>query len=171
MEPSAYIGRFRTDPTGKTMKVYRLESSLPLPIDLATAWSFFSNPANLALITPPKLGFEVTSPVPPSIYSGLIITYRVRPIASIPVTWVTEISSVTEPYRFIDEQRVGPYRIWHHEHSFREIPGGVEMRDEVTYALPFGPLGRIAHSILVRRSLKEIFEYRREVLIKRFGRL
>ncbi|MFZ1684699.1 MAG: SRPBCC family protein [Candidatus Zixiibacteriota bacterium] len=153
------------------MKLYTLAESQRLPIDLTTAWAFFSNPANLSRITPPKLGFEVTSPLPPKVYSGLFITYKVRPLAGIPVTWVTEITNVDEPVRFVDEQRVGPYRIWHHEHQFIEIPGGVEMRDQVTYALPYGVLGQFMRAVVVKNSLREIFGYRRKVLAELFGTL
>lgn len=152
------------------MKIYQLKSSQILPISLPTAWNFFSDPKNLSKITPKWLNFEITSNLPERMYAGLIITYKVRPMLNIPQTWVTEITHVYEPNYFVDEQRFGPYKMWHHEHSFTEIPGvGVEMRDLVTYALPFGFLGRIANTLFVRKKVLEIFKYRKEVLLKMFG--
>ncbi|MGQ9799154.1 MAG: SRPBCC family protein [Ignavibacterium sp.] len=152
------------------MKIYQLKSSQILPISLSTAWKFFSDPKNLSKITPKWLNFEIISKPPNRMYAGLIITYKVKPMLNIPRTWVTEITHVNEPYYFVDEQRFGPYKMWHHEHIFTEIPGvGVEMRDIVTYVVPFGLLGRIANSLFVRKKVLEIFEYRKEVLLKMFG--
>lgn len=152
------------------MKIYQLKSSQILPISLSTAWKFFSDPKNLSKITPKWLNFEITSNLPHRMYAGLIITYKVRPMLNIPQTWVTEITHVNEPNYFVDEQRFGPYKMWQHEHIFTEIPGvGVEMRDIVTYVLPFGFLGRIANTLFVRKKVLEIFEYRKEVLLKMFG--
>uniref|UniRef100_A0A832DH71 Coenzyme Q-binding protein COQ10 START domain-containing protein n=1 Tax=Ignavibacterium album TaxID=591197 RepID=A0A832DH71_9BACT len=152
------------------MKIYQLKSSQILPISLSTAWKFFSDPKNLSKITPKWLNFEITSNLPHRMYAGLIITYKVRPMFNIPQTWVTEITHVNEPNYFVDEQRFGPYKMWHHEHTFTEIPGvGVEMRDIVTYVLPFGFLGRIVNTLFVRKKVLEIFEYRKEVLLKMFG--
>ena len=115
--------------------------------------------------------FEVTSPVPPRAYAGLIITYRVRPLFRLPVQWVTEITHVDEGNYFVDEQRRGPYRVWHHEHHFEEVPGGVRMRDIVNYAVPLGPLGDLLDRLVVRRRVEAIFEFRRRVLDLRFGQL
>ncbi|MGQ9644787.1 MAG: SRPBCC family protein [Ignavibacterium sp.] len=152
------------------MKIYQLKSSQILPISLSTAWKFFSDPKNLSKITPKWLNFEIISKLPDRMYAGLIITYKVKPMLNIPQTWVTEITHVNEPNYFVDEQRFGPYKMWHHEHTFTEIPGvGVEMRDIVTYVVPFGLLGRIANSLFVRKKVLEIFEYRKEVLLKMFG--
>jgi len=104
-------------------------------VSVDTAWRFFSDPRNLAAITPPQLGFELRSSPPPEIYPGLMIVYRVRPLVGIPVTWVTEITHVTRQDYFIDEQRSGPYRIWHHEHHFTEKAGGTLVSDQVKYAV------------------------------------
>lgn len=104
-------------------------------------------------------------------YPGMIITYRVHPLLGIPMNWVTEITHVEKPYRFIDEQRYGPYRMWHHQHTFREIPGGVEAQDQVDYIMPFGPIGGIMHRLLVKRQLNEIFDHRSRVLSEKFGLL
>ncbi|RNC70731.1 MAG: hypothetical protein ED859_05690 [Desulfuromonadales bacterium] len=150
------------------MKIHRLERSQCLPVTLAEAWAFFVDPCNLCLITPPDLGFAITSPVPSRTYPGLVITYTVTPFAGIPVRWVTEITHAEEPRFFVDEQRFGPYRFWHHQHLFREVTGGVEMDDIVHYGLPFGLLGGIAAPLVARR-LASIFDFRRTVLADRFG--
>ena len=150
------------------MTIHRFEATQLVQVSLDEAWTFFSNPRNLAAITPPDMAFEVTSPVPEHVYPGLIVTYRVRPLLGIPVDWVTEITHVVERERFIDEQRMGPYRLWHHEHTFRAVGDITEMRDVVYYALPFGRLGGLAHAI-VRPRVEHIFEYRAEVLSEMFG--
>ena len=149
------------------MKLHRLDARQVLPVTLAEAWDFFSDPRNLARITPPSLGFEVTGAPAERMYAGMIVTYRVRPLFGVPVSWVTEITHVDEPHRFVDEQRFGPYRFWHHQHLFREIEGGVETRDLVHYALP--PGGFAAGPLLVAPRLREIFAHRREVLERTFG--
>jgi ligand-binding SRPBCC domain-containing protein len=149
------------------MKLHLLEAEQKIPTTLERAWEFFSNAGNLAKITPPSLGFEVTSKLPERMHAGMIITYRVRPLFGVPVRWVTEITHVDEPRLFVDEQRFGPYRFWHHQHHFREIPGGVEVRDLVHYALP--PGAGPARAFLVAPRLEEIFAYRRQVLEKTFG--
>jgi ligand-binding SRPBCC domain-containing protein len=151
------------------MKPSALREVQRLPISLPEAWSFFSDPRNLPRITPPSLGLEVTSDLPGVMYPGMIITYRVRPIPWISVGWVTEITHVREPVLFVDEQRFGPYRFWHHEHHFREVEGGVEMEDIVHYALPFGTIGRVFGGPLARRRLEQIFSFRRLFLVREFG--
>lgn len=151
------------------MKLHVLEREQRLPIAPQTAWDFFSDARNLARITPSSMGFEVTSRLPERMYAGMIITYRVRPLLGVPVTWVTEITHVDEGRLFVDEQRFGPYRFWHHQHLFREIPGGVEMQDIIHYALPpgAGPM----RPLLVTPKLESIFDHRRTVLEKMFGTL
>ncbi len=151
------------------MGIHKLEATQSLPIDIQAAWEFFSNPANLNAITPPRLGFQMTSKAPTQMYPGLFLTYRVRPLFNVPLDWVTEITQVEAPLRFIDEQRSGPYRIWHHEHHFREVPGGVEMRDVVYYSIGFGPIGDLIARTVVRKRVHEIFRYRKRVLEQRFG--
>ena len=151
------------------MKIYTLHSEQELGITKKKAWEFFSNPANLPLITPPWLNFKITSELSTEMYPGMIITYTVSPLLNIPMTWVTEITQVEEPNYFIDEQRFGPYKFWHHRHTFTEIPGGVLTEDIVHYALPVDPLSRIAHELFVKNQLKEIFDFRREYLDKEFG--
>jgi len=151
------------------MKPSVLREVQRLPISLPEAWTFFSDPRNLPRITPPSLGLEVTSDLPGKMYPGMIITYNVRPIPWVRVGWVTEITHVREPSLFVDEQRFGPYRFWHHQHHFREVEGGVEMEDLVHYALPLGTIGRVFGALLVRRRLVEIFAFRRRFLEREFG--
>ncbi len=152
------------------MKLHTLEQKQTLPISLDEAWEFFSSPANLDAITPDDLGFHITSPLAGKMFDGQIITYRVRIAPLIHVTWVTEIKCVEECRAFVDEQRFGPYKFWHHRHEFEAVPGGVLMRDKVHYALPFGPFGAIAHALFVRRKLEWIFAFRRKLLVSRFGK-
>lgn len=146
------------------MKVYTLNRKQFLPIGIDEAWDYFSSPSNLSKITPDKLGFEIVSDLPPKMYPGMIIQYFVKPILNIRIRWVTEITYVNQPYYFVDEQRIGPYKFWHHQHKFTEVEGGVIMEDEVNYSLPFGFLGRILHSTLVKSDLNYIFEYRSNIL-------
>jgi len=142
-----------------------------LVVDIQEAWAFFSDPVNLATITPPWLDFQVTSKLPSLVYPGLIITYQIKPFLGLPVTWVTEITHAEAPTYFVDEQRFGPYRFWHHEHHFRAVGGGVEMVDRVSYALYFGKLSGLAHRYLIRPRLEEIFSFRRQKLAELFGEL
>jgi ligand-binding SRPBCC domain-containing protein len=153
------------------MKIYQLERVQRLPIGVEEAWDFFSDPHNLPRITPPFMRFEITSSVPPRMYTGMIVTYKVRPVLGVPVDWVTEITHVQAPELFVDEQRFGPYRFWHHQHLFREIEGGVETRDIVHYALPLDPAGRLVQRWMVGPQLETIFEFRRTTLERMFGTL
>ncbi len=142
-------------------KVYSLKTVQQIPVSLDTAWSFFSNPANLQRITPGHLGFRIISEHHgDTMYAGQIIEYKVSPLLGIPLYWMTEITHVEPGRFFVDEQRFGPYSLWHHQHHFREVPGGVEMTDIVHYKLPLGFLGDLAHGLMVRKQLKEIFDYR-----------
>ena len=152
------------------MKIYQYKTSQKLNISKNDAWNFFSNPTNLSKITPNWLSFQVTSSLPEKMYAGLIISYTVKPLLNIPSTWVTEITHVNEQNYFVDEQRFGPYKMWHHEHIFKEADdGNILMEDIVSYAVPFGYLGRIVNSIIISKKINEIFEYRRKVLEKMFG--
>lgn len=145
------------------MPIHTLTAHQVIPSTLDRAWEFFSNPRNLATITPPDLGFEILTPdLPGRIHAGMMIEYRVRPLLGIPATWLTEITHVQEGKSFVDEQRVGPYAIWHHEHHFRDLGDGrVELLDRVTYRLPFQPLGDLAHGLLVKPRLASIFAFRK----------
>lgn len=153
------------------MSVYTLKRTQCLPISLEHAWQFFSSPANLKEITPPYMGFDITSDKRflVKMYPGQVITYTVKPVLGIPLFWMTEITHVEEGRFFVDEQRVGPYKIWHHQHHFEAVEGGVEMTDLVHYQLPLGPLGDLAQVMFVRRQLNEIFDYRYKKLEDLFG--
>lgn len=151
------------------MKLHVLEQEQLLPITPGEAWAFFSSPANLNEITPADLGFVITSQPVPQMFEGQIITYRVKIAPFIWVPWVTEIKCVDHGRSFIDEQRFGPYKFWHHRHEFEAVADGVLMRDTVHYGLSFGPLGAIAHALFVRKKLEWIFGFRRQILARRFG--
>ena len=152
------------------MGIHTLHTRQVIPAAINECWRFFSDPRNLARITPEKLRFEILSRVPEHIYSGLMIRYRVRPILGIPLTWLTEITHVREPEIFVDEQRCGPYRIWHHEHHFRALDDRrTEMTDTVTYQLPLAPISDIAHRFIVEGELDQIFSYREKAVSKIFG--
>ncbi|MFZ6001639.1 MAG: SRPBCC family protein [Bacteroidota bacterium] len=153
------------------MKVYTLKRVQTLPISIGEAWAFFSVPQNLGKITPPYMNFEIISQTGGlKAYTGQLIEYRVSVLPGIRLRWLTEITNVTEPTQFIDEQRKGPYKLWHHTHTFRETPNGVEMTDVVKYQLPAGPLGVLAHALFVERRLNGIFDYRFEVLNNLFSK-
>ena len=135
------------------MKIYRLHTKQNLPITIDQAWDLLSDPKNLQKITPEYMGFKILS--------GADL--------GIPAKWVTEITHVVDKKYFVDEQRFGPYALWHHKHFIKEIPGGVEMEDIVDYKVPLGILGQLVHPFLVKPKLNEIFEYRRKKLIEMFG--
>ena len=157
--------------------MYNLNSIQILPISLEEAWNFFSSPLNLQKITPAYMEFKILSEVPKEIYPGLIIPYTIKPIAGITMKWVTEIThvhkvseeSVQDHSYFVDVQLSGPYKSWHHEHHFRKIEGGIEMKDILYYELPFGFLGRVVHKAYVRKKVEEIFDYRFKVLGEMYG--
>ena len=151
------------------MKIYRLHTHQNLPISVDDAWDFLSDPANLKTITPDYMGFNILSGADRKMFPGQIIQYIVTPLAKIPTKWVTEITHVKDKEYFVDEQRFGPYALWHHKHFIKAIPGGVEMEDIIDYKLPMGILGRLAHPIVVKPKLKEIFDYRYQKLIELFG--
>lgn len=145
-----------------------LETKIRIEAPIEEVWDFFSSPANLKKITPPEMGFHILSGAEQKMYPGQIITYKVKPVAGIPLKWVTEITHVEQYGYFVDEQRFGPYSMWHHEHHFREVEGGVEMTDRVSYKLPLGLLGRLAHLVLVKRKVEHIFAYRSKVMTRFF---
>lgn len=153
----------------KKMKIYTLHTKQNLPISLDQAWDFLSNPKNLKTITPDYMGFKTLSGDEKEMFAGQIIQYIVTPIFGIPMKWVTEITHVANKNYFVDEQRFGPYALWHHKHFLKEIPGGVEMEDIVHYKVPMGILGQLVHPFLVAPKLKEIFDYRSVKLIELFG--
>lgn len=151
------------------MSLYTLHTKQNLPISIDQAWDFLSSPKNLKTITPDYMGFHILSGADRPMFAGQIIQYIVTPVLNIPTKWVTEITHVVDKHYFVDEQRFGPYALWHHKHFLKEIPGGVEMEDIIDYKVPFGILGQLVHPILVKPKLKEIFDYRHKKLIELFG--
>lgn len=147
------------------MKIYRLTRAQFLPISLPEAWDFFSSPKNLGKITPARMNFQILSQSGGErMHEGQIIRYKITVLPLVRLTWVTEITGVTKLHSFTDEQRKGPYGLWRHTHTFRELAGGVEMTDVVEYSLPFGLLGELAHRLFVEREVNRIFDYRFSVL-------
>jgi ligand-binding SRPBCC domain-containing protein len=153
------------------MSFYQLNHSQKIPAGIDEVWDFISSPGNLKEITPGYLGFEVTSDTDTlKMYPGMIITYKVSPLFGIKLNWMTEITHVKDKEYFVDEQRMGPYKFWHHQHKIVSIDGGVLMTDIVTYQPPFWFLGAIINSIVIKKQLKQIFDYRAEVIEKKFGK-
>lgn len=151
------------------LKIHTLIQSQEIPISLSESWEFFSKPENLNEITPPDLEFRITSGKPDPMHDGQIITYKIRVAPMIWNTWVTEIKGVIPEKQFIDEQRSGPYKFWHHLHEFEPTENGTLIKDKVNYSLPFGLIGNIAHSIYVKKKLADIFGYRKKILTEKFG--
>lgn len=149
--------------------MYQLKRAQLVKTDLETCWEFFSSPANLSVITPDYMRFQVLTEQPKVMYPGLMIAYKVSPVLGIPLGWITEITHVESGKYFVDEQRKGPYKMWHHEHHFEETPEGVLMTDIVSYTLPLGWLGKLAHGIFVRKQLEGIFAYRFKKVEELFG--
>lgn len=149
--------------------MYRLSFQQNLPITLETAWNFFAHPRNLQKIVPSYLGFSNHEEDDSEMYEGQIIIHTIRPMCNIPITWVTEITHIEKFVYFIDEQRVGPYRFWHHEHRFIPHSGGVQMIDTVHYKMPFGIFGRALHALKVKRDVAAIFAYRHKKVAELFA--
>lgn len=148
--------------------MHLLKYSQKVPISMEKCWDFFSNPSNLKVITPDYLSFNMTCDTC-EMYPGQIITYTIKPVLNIPLKWMTEITHVEKYKYFIDEQRIGPYKLWHHEHRFIPIPEGVEMHDMIYYQLPLGPIGRLVNALKVHNDIDGIFTYRRAKMIELFG--
>lgn len=151
------------------MKIYQIKQTQFIPADMTTVWNFFSTPSNLNKITPSNMSF-VTIHITGSekMYASQLISYKVSPFPFLRLSWTTEIKHVHERKYFVDEQKFGPFKLWHHQHFFHEKEGGVEMIDEVSYAIPFGFLGRIANTLLVKKKVESIFEFRRNAIEKIF---
>lgn len=152
------------------MKIYTLHKKQNLPISVEKAWDFLSDPKNLKVITPDYMGFNILSGADRPMFPGQIIQYIVTPVMGIKTKWVTEITHVMDKKYFVDEQRFGPYALWHHKHFIKEIEGGVEMEDIIDYKVPLGLLGQLVHPILVKPKLEEIFNYRTQKLEELFGK-
>lgn len=153
------------------MKTYTKIFEQKIPISLEQAWDFFSSPLNLSKITPKSMNFIITSDFTEKtkMYAGMIITYKVSPLLGIKMDWMTEITHVKEGEYFIDEQRFGPFALWHHEHHFKAIEGGVLMSDKLIYGVPFGIIGQIANELVVKKQTNDIFIHREKAVEEMFG--
>ena len=153
------------------MQTYLVKTEQAIPISLAEAWDFFSSPLNLVKVTPKEMSIVVTSnqTTETKIYPGMIITYKISPLLGIKMNWMTEITHVKEGEYFVDEQRFGPYALWHHQHHFKTIKGGVLMNDILNYAIPYSYIGRLSNTVFVGKQIKEIFEYREKAIREMFG--
>jgi len=151
------------------MNLYHIFRRQRLPIDIDTAWDFFSSPENLAKITPEYFDVRIKNEVPAKIYQGLIIVYVMQVVPGFPFSWVTEFTHVQKPDLFVDEQRFGPFKFWHHKHKLEEIKGGIEVVDILDYAMSYFVIGQLAHGAFVRKLLESVFDYRREALERIFG--
>jgi ligand-binding SRPBCC domain-containing protein len=149
--------------------MYVLEEEQVIDTNLLKAWDFIRDPQNLNRITPEEMQFEIQQDLPPEMYEGLLIKYRVRIPFFGKQTWVSELKHIQHKRSFVDEQRIGPYKFWYHYHEIVEVDEGVKFTDRVSYQLPFGPLGKLVHHFLVKRLLQQIFTYRREALEEIFS--
>lgn len=153
------------------MGFYQFKRKHQLEESKEEIWKFISDPKNLAVITPDYMGFDIVSKALSNrMYPGMIIEYRVSPLFGIKTRWVTEITHVKDHTYFVDEQRIGPYKLWHHQHILEENEGGTLMTDIVSYQPPFGVLGSLANSLIIKNKLEEIFAYRTKVLDQLFNR-
>ena len=152
------------------MGFFQLKRVQKVNASLNDMWDFISSPENLKEITPEYLGFDIiTKDLAPQMYSGMMISYTVKPLLGLKTLWVTEITHVKEKSYFVDEQRVGPYKIWHHEHFIEEIENGVLIKDIVSYTPPLGVLGNLANKLIINKKLNEIFNYRTKAIENKFG--
>ena len=153
------------------MPVYTKHETLKIPATIYQVWDFISSPQNLKHITPEYMGFDITTKnLPEKVYPGMIISYLVKPLLGIQMRWVTEITHVSELKYFVDEQRFGPYKMWHHQHIIEAIEGGVLMTDIVDYQPPMGFIGAIANQLVIKNQLNEIFTFRTKKLEEYFGK-
>ena len=159
MPSICYFFNTNTPIKSKTM-IKQLKKEQFLPISIHEAWNFFATPRNLNAITPSDLTFEFLSDTPDKMYEGLFIAYRLKPIFNIPVNWYTEITHIKEHEYFIDEQRSGPYKLWHHEHHFKQVENGTLMTDILYYDIGKGFIGNLAGALLIDAKIKSIFNYR-----------
>jgi ligand-binding SRPBCC domain-containing protein len=154
------------------MKIYTIKRSQFLPVSLQEAWDFFSNPTNLSIITPTHMNFRIVyTSGGKNMFAGKLIQYKINVFPWITTNWLTEITQVNYLKYFIDEQRIGPYALWHHEHRFKETTGRVEMIDEVAYAIPYGAIGTFANTLFVGKMVNAIFDHRSKVIQDHFLKL
>lgn len=150
------------------MPFYQFTTNQKIPASIDDVWDFISSPENLKIITPSYMGFEITNQIQNKMYAGMIISYKVSPLLGIKMNWLTEITHVEDKKYFVDEQRVGPYKLWHHQHRLEQIEDGILMTDIVTYQPPFGILGSILNTFMIKNKLKEIFDFRYKAVEKHF---
>ena len=146
------------------MKLTQLHFEQKINTDLNNLWEFISSPKNLSKITPNYMDFNIKSKIPRKMYEGLIISYTVKPILGIKLNWVTEITHIKDKNYFVDEQRSGPYKMWHHEHILEETNDGIIMKDIISYIPPYGFIGLILNKLFIKKQVREIFHYRTKVL-------
>lgn len=151
------------------MAIREIKKKQILPITLEEAWDYFSTPVNLNEITPADITFEILGSLPKKMYEGMLINYKIAPLFNIPLSWTTEITHISPKEYFIDEQRFGPYKLWHHEHHFEEVQGGVCMTDHLYYDIGKGVLGDIAGFLFVHKKVKGIFDFRFQKLEQLFS--
>ena len=152
------------------MAFYQFHKQQKIRTTIDEIWNFISSPANLKEITPDYMGFDITTKnLPDKMYAGMVISYGVSPLLGIKTTWVTEITHIIEKKYFVDEQRVGPYSLWHHQHILEPLEGGVLMSDIVSYQPPFGFLGALANKLIIKNKLNEIFDFRTKAIETKFG--
>ncbi len=151
------------------IKCKEWESFIPRPLD--EVWHFFSRPENLDAITPEDMSFQILTKLDPQqpMYQGMIIQYKVSPFPGVKMDWTTEITHVRDRVYFIDEQRFGPYALWHHQHHFAEVDNGVLMKDILHYKVPYGFIGTIADKLFVEGRINQIFTYREKAIRKIFN--
>jgi ligand-binding SRPBCC domain-containing protein len=151
------------------MKIYSFKQTQQIQASLESVWNFFSTPDNLNHITPASMNFKTLLMTGgKAMYSGQLISYKLSPFPFLRVRWTTEIKNVVPLKSFVDDQLFGPFALWHHQHFFKENNGGCEMIDEVSYALPFGLLGRAVNYFLIENQVKKIFKHREEAVSKIF---
>jgi ligand-binding SRPBCC domain-containing protein len=149
--------------------IYTLKSVKEVKTSIDKAWDFFSSPKNLSKVTPNDMSFKVTSELSDNMYIGQIISYQVCPFPGLKMNWVTEITHINNKMFFVDEQRFGPYKMWHHEHLFLQKGEYVEMTDKVSFKVPFGFIGRLFTPFIVIPQLKKIFNYRNQKIEETFN--
>ena len=146
------------------MKTYHIKFQQFIDLPINDVFNFFSKPENLSLITPPRLKFDILTPVPIIMKEGQLIDYSLTIIYCLKLRWRTLITDYNQPYKFVDQQIKGPYSLWHHTHEFEEKDGGTLIHDSVTYAVPFGVIGQLLHAVYIKHDIKNIFKYRHKIL-------
>ena len=146
-------------------KIYSLETKQIIDRPIEEIWSFFTNPKNLNQLTPSDMNFKILSGSSDDFYEGKIISYSINPFKFYNIKWVTEITKIKKNDFFIDEQRFGPYKMWHHEHHFiKNNDNTTTIHDKVIYKLPYGIIGKINHKLFIKKRLLEIFNFRKKTM-------